>query len=883
MAAVDRRPLEARLRGVWPLTGRAEELEFIQRHLGDNARRGVLLGGTPGVGKSRLARATADWARGLGWRVEHVAATESTRDVPLAAVLHLLPDELESMTSRTEMLRRTSAALAARRGDQPLLVVVDDAHLLDVVSASLIHHLVTAGLCSVVATTRRGEALPEPISCLYKDGLVERLEIQQLSLLDVRDLLDRVLGGQVGEDSLGRLWSTSGGNVLYLRELVLDAIDAGTLSEYSGLWRWSGALGDTPRLAEVVGARLGSVDGPELEMLELLAIGEPLPVAVVDHLAAGGAVATLERRKLVEVLDATSGLEVRLSHPLYGEVVRQRLPVLEERRLSQVLADAFAEVTPLNQRDSLRLAVWRVKAGSTEDADVVAAAAEQANRMGDPATAERLATVALDSAWSFQGVLQLGVAYYEQGRFAESAELLASIADRAPDDQSRQDLAYGQMRVLFYGLGRLDEACAALESAESSMHDEQRRETVRGWRAVVLSHGGRLDQAAELAVGLMAVGSPKARAAASATLMSVRLFGGQVRDSLELSGQCLALARRGDRVPVMAAAARVLALHGDGRIAEADELLGVALGTGSEAARPPGDVAVVTALAGAGALLAGRPRTALRRLGEAAILLRSHDEGGFLGWCLALQAECAALLGDASAAASVAEEAASHADAGIRLFEGDCLRARLWARAAAGDWTGASDDLIRLAHELAESGIWTTALRAQHDAIRLGADGREIATLAEYASKVDSRFGEAAFHQARALLDGDIAGLEAAAAEFEAAEATLLAAEIWAQTSRLAERTGLSARAVAAKRRQMELLAGCEGARTPALVTGDTAARLTRREREVATLAAAGLTNRQIAAQLFMSVRTVEGHLYQAFGKLGVTTREELPGVLGSS
>ena len=55
---------------------------------------------------------------------------------------------------------------------------------------------------------------------------------------------------------------------------------------------------------------------------------------------------------------------------------------------------------------------------------------------------------------------------------------------------------------------------------------------------------------------------------------------------------------------------------------------------------------------------------------------------------------------------------------------------------------------------------------------------------------------------------------------------------------------------------------------------------LTRREREIAALAARGLTNREIAARLVVSVRTVEGHLYQAFGKLGVTARVELPGLL---
>ena len=56
---------------------------------------------------------------------------------------------------------------------------------------------------------------------------------------------------------------------------------------------------------------------------------------------------------------------------------------------------------------------------------------------------------------------------------------------------------------------------------------------------------------------------------------------------------------------------------------------------------------------------------------------------------------------------------------------------------------------------------------------------------------------------------------------------------------------------------------------------------LTSREREVVTLAAQGLSNREIATRLFISLRTVENHLHRAFAKLGVTRREQLPGALG--
>jgi len=62
----------------------------------------------------------------------------------------------------------------------------------------------------------------------------------------------------------------------------------------------------------------------------------------------------------------------------------------------------------------------------------------------------------------------------------------------------------------------------------------------------------------------------------------------------------------------------------------------------------------------------------------------------------------------------------------------------------------------------------------------------------------------------------------------------------------------------------------------------DLLAELTRREQEVAALACQGLSNADIAERLVVSVRTVESHLYSAYGKLGVSDRAGLPAVLGS-
>ena len=78
-----------------------------------------------------------------------------------------------------------------------------------------------------------------------------------------------------------------------------------------------------------------------------------------------------------------------------------------------------------------------------------------------------------------------------------------------------------------------------------------------------------------------------------------------------------------------------------------------------------------------------------------------------------------------------------------------------------------------------------------------------------------------------------------------------------------------------------EALAGqCGGADTPALRQAREPLPLTDREREIVVLLGRGLSNRDIAERLTLSIRTVEGHIYKAMGKTGTASREELAALL---
>jgi predicted ATPase len=153
--------------------------------------------------------------------------------------------------------------LVAMRSDKGLLVWVDG-HDLDESSAGLLHQVVTAGLIATIITTRTGTHTPPALTDLWKDGFAERIELQNLSQRETTELLVAGLGGSVQDSSANRIWHVTGGNPLYLREVVLSSSETGALLQVDGEWRWKGEWATGARLQEIVAARLGRSDPDEL-------------------------------------------------------------------------------------------------------------------------------------------------------------------------------------------------------------------------------------------------------------------------------------------------------------------------------------------------------------------------------------------------------------------------------------------------------------------------------------------------------------------------------------------------------------------------------------------------------------------------------------------
>jgi DNA-binding CsgD family transcriptional regulator len=150
----------------------------------------------------------------------------------------------------------------------------------------------------------------------------------------------------------------------------------------------------------------------------------------------------------------------------------------------------------------------------------------------------------------------------------------------------------------------------------------------------------------------------------------------------------------------------------------------------------------------------------------------------------------------------------------------------------------------------------------------------------EVTGRVDGPFAPIAAAHAAALVAGDGAALLGVAERFAALDALLVAAEAADAAATAYRDAGRPSSARVAAVRAAFWLSKCEGARPPTMLAAPEAADLTPREREIALLAAAGSSSRQIADRLVISVRTVDNHLQNAYRKLGVTRRQDLARVL---
>jgi DNA-binding CsgD family transcriptional regulator len=217
----------------------------------------------------------------------------------------------------------------------------------------------------------------------------------------------------------------------------------------------------------------------------------------------------------------------------------------------------------------------------------------------------------------------------------------------------------------------------------------------------------------------------------------------------------------------------------------------------------------------------------------------------------------------------------------VAVFGPQLRIAEAWLAAAEGNVSAAIDLALEAAGRAEESGQRAIEMVALHDAARFG-DQSGLGRLVDIATSVGGRLAGVIAAHAAAVRDRDAAAILAAAHQFEQIGALLSAADAAAQAASRFEARGDRRRTVDAAAVAHRLAAECGGIRTPALDVAAHPLPLTMREREIANLVAAGLSNKEIADRLVVSVRTVEGHLYHACTKLGISDREQLAAMIRS-
>lgn len=869
----------------WPLVGRSEELRFLHRAILDEQVSAIVIGGPAGVGKTRLACEALAWADGQGLATGWGVATASAAGIPFGAVAHLLPHPLPPSLGLSNLLRALGESIVGAHGAQRFLLGVDDAHLLDHFSAALVHHLAATGRAFVLATVRTGEEAPDAVRSLAKD-LGERLELQNLSRGHLEELVPAALAGEVDRAALRQLWVASRGNVLLLRELIAGGLAAGTLEAVAGQWRWRGSTSRLPGLVELIESRLAALTPSERGALEVVSAAEPLGLRLIEPLLSPAAVEALERSGLVQLRSDGRRAAVSVSHPLYAEVIRATTPGSRTMSIAAGLARALEATGARRREDLLRLAIWWVEAGVYDRPERLVAAARQAALALDFPLAERLARAAGEAGGPGAQLL-LAEAVGAQGRFREAEDLYVRAESTAQTEPDTARAAVARAMNLFWGLGAGSEAEHVIQRAESVVRDPLLRDELAATRALFVLFGGRTDEAIVTASSV--VDRPGASDVAVTQAGVTAMWGHISVGSFE---RCSSVAARVEEVgatasPVLPFGLQVIRmLASDIPLFLEGRLLEAAAHTEADyedALEQGWDPLVPMTAWGLGWMLRvqGKLGRALARQREAAGTLRHVDLYRHLSSCLGEIAHSAALRGDVvTAEAALAEAEAVQ----VPSFRVDCYfvgMARAWTAAARGELSLAASVAEETAESCAAMGQCTFEALALYEAARLG-EARSVAKrLVELAERVEGELVPAMAAHATAVATGDEAGLVRAADAFEAVGALLYAAEAAADASRAAAATGRKSTAMALAARARSLAAHCEGARTPALADLDHPLPLTRREREVATLAARGLSNREIAERLVVSVRTAEGHLNRAFAKLGVTQRADLRSILG--
>jgi DNA-binding CsgD family transcriptional regulator len=862
----------------WPLIDRSEEMRGIEAAILAPDVSGILVSGAAGVGKSRIAREALSAAASRGCEVRWAVGTASARALPLGAFTAWAQSDV---TNTVQLVRGVIESLTAAPAGTTVVVGVDDVHLLDDLSTFVVQQIVQRGAAKAVLTVRDGEPIPIVVQEIWKGGQFDRLDLQPLSPDETSTLLAAALGGSVHPDAAQRLWKLTRGNVLYLRNIVEQEVADGRLDMQHGYWRWIGEPIVPPGLVELIESRIGSLPAPVSDVIDALAVGEPIELAALTRMTDAAAVEEADTRGLITLEPVVGGVEVRVAHPLYGEVRRRRAPPTRLRRLRGRVA---AELAASADRDDIQVVVRRatlsLDSDLTPDADLLVRAAHGAVWLADLALADRLAEAAMRAGAGPEANLVRAHALSWLGRGEQADAVLAEIRTRELTDSDHARLAFLRASNMLWALGDPARAKELIDDAARTT-PPQARSYIDAFLTVYWFAMDQPEAARHASKSLALDDLPAVVGAEMAwVLATMSADAGRTTEAVALADAGYTVATRSFDAPHMRfniADAHVSALLLSGRIGEA---LHEAERVSQQAADLPGAAQLLgAAVAGRAALGAGRLHTACLLLEQAAAALSAS--GHAIGWGYRYHVPGTTAL---AVRGSTGEAAAALADLDklrrpFRLLDYERSLARAWVAAGQGAVSEAISVLLSAAERAAAHGQFAAEVICLQTATQFG-DRSGAHRLRELESIVEGpRVGLAA-RFAEALRDGDAAELATVSEEFERMGDLVAAVDAAAHAALAYRRQDLRGSALGCSARADALAERRGGASTPALCQATEPLPLTDREREIVMLIGAGLSNREVAARLTLSVRTVESHIYQAMLKTGATCRDELAALL---
>jgi DNA-binding CsgD family transcriptional regulator len=866
------------MRLVWPLTGRSEEMRAIEAAISTPDVSGIVVCGAAGVGKSRIAREALSAAESRGCEGRWAVGTSSARTLPLGAFTAWAQS---GVTDTVQLVRGVIESLTAAPAGTAVVVAVDDVHLLDDLSTFVMQQIVQRGAAKVVLTVRDGEPVPAAVREIWRVSQFDRLDLQPLSLDETTTLLSATLGGSVDPDAAQRLWTLTCGNVLYLRNIVEQEAADGRLEMQHGYWRWTGDPIVAPGLVELIESRIGDLPAPVADVIDALAVGEPIELAALTRITDPAAVEEADTRGLIALESVVGGVEVRVAHPLYGEVRRKRAAPTRLRRLRGLVA---SELAASDDGDDVQVAVRRatlsLDSDLTPDADLLVRAAHGAVWLADLPLADRLAEAAIRAGAGPEANLVRAHALSWLSRGEEADTVLAEIRTGELTDDDRARFAFLRASNMLWVLADPARAKELIEDASRTTsapaHSYIDAFLTVYWFA--MDQPGLATQASkDLALDdLPAV----VDAEIAWVLAAIAADAGRTTEAVAVADAGYTGATRSFDAPQMKfniADAHVSALLLSGRIGDAVD---VAERVRRQAADLPGAAHLLgAAVAGRAALGAGRLDTASLLLGQAADAL--SDLGYAVGWGYRYhvpRTTALAVLGSTDEAAT-ALEALDKLQRPFRPLDYECSLAQAWVAAGQGAISEAITISLSAAQRAGAKGQFAAEVICLQTATQFG-DRSGAPRLRELEAIVEGpRVGLAA-RFAEALRDGDAAELAGVSEDFERMGDLVAAVDAAAHAGIGYRRQDLRGSALGWSTRADALAQQCGGADTPALRQASEQLPLTDRELEIVMLIADGVSNRAVAERLTLSVRTVETHIYRAMSKTGTTSRDELANLL---